>query len=115
MFRKRALQALKLKAESDKAEALASLEILLLVSKPVMHITIRTRLLGVDTPERGHEDWAKATSECRRLLLSVAESRDGSYPDWVKIKTEKTGKYGRWLVQIDGVTDELAKIWPYGG
>ncbi len=80
-----------------------------------VHITIRTRLLGVDTPERGHEDWAKATSECRRLLLSVAESRDGSYPDWVKIKTEKTGKYGRWLVQIDGVTDELAKIWPYGG
>ena len=49
-----------------------------------VHITIRTRLLGVDTPERGHEDWAKATSECRRLLLSVAESRDGSYPDWVK-------------------------------
>ena len=80
-----------------------------------VHITIRTRLLGVDTPERGHEDWAKAKSECRRLLLSVAESRDGSYPDWVKIKTEKTGKYGRWLVQIDGVTDELAKIWPYGG
>lgn len=80
-----------------------------------VHVTIRTRLLGVDTPERGHEDWAKATSECRRLLLSVAESRDGSYPDWVKIKTEKTGKYGRWLVQIDGVTDELAKIWPYGG
>ena len=80
-----------------------------------VHITIRTRLLGVDTPERGHEDWAKATSECRRLLLSVSESRDGSYPDWVKIKTEKTGKYGRWLVQIDGVTDELAKIWPYGG
>ena len=28
-----------------------------------VHITIRTRLLGVDTPERGHEDWAKATSE----------------------------------------------------
>ena len=80
-----------------------------------VHITIRTRLLGVDTPERGHEDWAKATSECRRLLLSVAESSDGSYPDWVKIKTENTGKYGRWLVQIDGVTDELAKIWPYGG
>ena len=78
-----------------------------------VHITIRTRLLGVDTPERGHEDWAKATSECQRLLLSVAESNGDS--DWVKIKTGKTGKYGRWLVQIDGVTDELAKIWPYGG
>ena len=78
-----------------------------------VHITIRTRLLGVDTPERGHEDLAKATSECQRLLLSVAEPSGDS--DWVKIKTEKTGKYGRWLVQIDGVTDELAKIWPYGG
>jgi hypothetical protein len=31
----------------------------------------------------------------------------------VIIRTNKTGKYGRWLVEIDGVTDELAKIWPY--
>ena len=30
------------------------------------------------------------------------------------IKTEKTGKYGRWIVHIQGVTDELAAIWPYG-
>ena len=24
-----------------------------------VHTTIRTRLLGVDTPERGHPDWKK--------------------------------------------------------
>jgi micrococcal nuclease len=75
-----------------------------------IHITIRTRLLGVDTPERGHQDWSKATAKCRDYL-SVVTDEDG----YVKIKTGKTGKYGRWLVEIGGVTDELAKIWPYGG
>jgi micrococcal nuclease len=75
-----------------------------------IHITIRTRLLGVDTPERGHEDWGKATAKCRDYL-SVVTDEDG----YVRIKTGKTGKYGRWLVEISGVTDELAKIWPYGG
>jgi micrococcal nuclease len=81
-----------------------------------IHTTIRTRLIGVDTPERGHEDWKKATETCARLLSSVADIRNESigHPEhWVKIRTEKTGKYGRWLVEIDGVTDELAKIWPY--
>jgi hypothetical protein len=34
--------------------------------------------------------------------------------DWVVIRTSKTGKYGRWLVEIDGVNDRLAEIWPYG-
>jgi endonuclease YncB( thermonuclease family) len=76
-----------------------------------IHTTIRTRLIGVDTPERGHEDWSKATAACAGLLKSVAEINFEDLPDeewWVK-----TGKYGRWLVEIDGVTDELAKIWPY--
>ena len=71
-------------------------------------IKIRTRLLGVDTPERGHEDWSRATAKCRGFL-AVAQDSEG----YIVIKTEKTGKYGRWLVEIDGVTDELAKIWPY--
>lgn len=79
-----------------------------------IHTTIRTRLLGVDTPERGHEDWAKATQECNRLLKSVADKDLAlAGESWVIIRTNKTGKYGRWLVEIDGVTDELAKIWPY--
>jgi micrococcal nuclease len=79
-----------------------------------VNIKIRTRLIGVDTPERGHEDWSKATQECNRLLKSIADKElllAGE--SWVTIRTNKTGKYGRWLVEIDGVTDELAKIWPY--
>ena len=86
-----------------------------------VYITIRGRFKGVDTPERGHKDWVKATQKCSDLLRAEAIRLHGDIrgmtPDveelWVVIKTEKTGKYGRWLVEIDGVTDELAKIWPY--
>jgi len=86
-----------------------------------VNIKIRTRLMGVNTPERGHEDWEKATETCARLLSSVAHIRNESignivYPElWVKIRTEKTGKYGRWLVDIPGVTDILRETWPYKG
>ena len=81
-----------------------------------IHTTIRTRLIGVDTPERGHEDWTKATDKCSELLMSVAEINFENEPGeewWVKIRTTKTGKYGRWLVDIDGVTDILKETWPY--
>ena len=71
-------------------------------------IRIRTRLLGVDTPERGHEDWAKATSVLTNLLNEKKDEED-----YVKIQTTKTGKYGRWLVNIEGVNESLAKVWPY--
>jgi micrococcal nuclease len=81
-------------------------------------IKIRGRFAGVDTPERGHPDWSKATAKCRELLRSVAkisyEVNISVTPDEiVTIKTEKTGKYGRWIVEIPGVTDKLAEIWPY--
>jgi len=78
--------------------------------------TIRTRFVGVDTPERGHEDWARATQKTGDLLSDVAdvEYQNGLSSElWVTIRTHKTGKYGRWLVEIDGVTDVLAEIWPY--
>lgn len=68
-------------------------------------VEIRTRLVGVDTPERGHEDWNKATKKCRQLIQAVAEIEYQNEPDetwWVIIRTHKTGKYGRWLVEIDG-------------
>ena len=81
-----------------------------------VHVAIRTRLIGVDTPERGHPDWKKATNECGRLLSIVSETKGhevGCPEHWVTIKTHKTGKYGRWLVEIDGVTDKLAETWPY--
>lgn len=82
-----------------------------------VHMVIRTRLLGVDTPERGHPAWAKAKDMCQDLLYKSAgiHNPDGFPVETeVIIRTSKTGKYGRWLVEIDGVTDELAKIWPYG-
>tara|TARA_R100000008_G_scaffold54328_1_gene33152 strand:+ start:5428 stop:5754 length:327 start_codon:yes stop_codon:yes gene_type:complete len=76
-------------------------------------IKIRGRLSGVDTPERGHEDWAKATSVCKDLLQKVGTTDEITGDTSLVIKTGKTGKYGRWIVEIQGVTDELAKIWPY--
>ena len=75
-------------------------------------IKIRTRLAGVDTPERGQKDFLLATQKCRELLNKATASFP--YEGMIVIKTEKTGKYGRWIVHIQGVTDELAKIWPYG-
>ena len=77
-----------------------------------VQMKIRGRLAGVDTPERGHQDFKLATNKCRELLdKSVASF---PYEGKVIIKTNKTGKYGRWIVEIQGVTDELARIWPYG-
>ena len=69
---------------------------------------IRTRLLGVDTPEKGHQDFAKATNI---LIDLLNEQKDEE--EYVMIKTGKTGKYGRWLVDIPGVNESLAKVWPY--
>tara|TARA_R110000796_G_scaffold158051_8_gene274788 strand:- start:1503 stop:1817 length:315 start_codon:yes stop_codon:yes gene_type:complete len=76
-----------------------------------VQMKIRGRLAGVDTPERGHADFSLATKKCRDLL----DQAKGSFPYEGKIiiKTNKTGKYGRWIVEIKGVTDELARIWPY--
>ena len=60
------------------------------------HTKVRCRLKGVNTPERGHEDWAKATSVLTNLL-NEQQDEEG----YVIIETKKTGKYGRWLVWID--------------
>tara|TARA_Y100000034_G_scaffold128612_1_gene183550 strand:+ start:769 stop:1155 length:387 start_codon:yes stop_codon:yes gene_type:complete len=70
---------------------------------------IRGRLTGVDTPERGEDDWFTAT-DMLTSLLNAAQDADG----YIKISTEKTGKYGRWLVNVEGVNKALADIWPYG-
>ena len=43
-------------------------------------------------------------------LLKEQEDEKG----YIMIKTYKTGKYGRWLVDIDNVNKTLAEIWPYG-
>lgn len=69
---------------------------------------IRGRLTGVNTPERGHPQWTLATNTCADLLNKVTNELG-----YVTISTGKTGKYGRWLVTIDGVNDVLATTWPY--
>jgi micrococcal nuclease len=73
-----------------------------------MYAKIRTRLTEVDTPERGERDFHRATAMLENLLSYQADEEG-----WITIKTEKTGKYGRWLVTIGGVNEVLAKIWPY--
>lgn len=81
-----------------------------------VNINIRGRLVGVNTPERGHEDFHKASVACRDLLRSVARFENPGELDeewWITIKTSKTGKFGRWLVDIDGVNNKLKEIWPY--
>tara|TARA_Y100000310_G_scaffold329806_1_gene400323 strand:+ start:257 stop:559 length:303 start_codon:yes stop_codon:yes gene_type:complete len=74
------------------------------------HLTarIRGRLLGVDTPERGKPDYKKATAMLENLILLQAD-KEGYFI----VHTEKTGKYGRWLIDIDNVNSVLAEVWPY--
>ena len=69
---------------------------------------IRTRFLGVDTPERGHADFNIAKNKLQLLLENQKDEED-----WIVIKTGKTGKYGRWLVDIVNVNIAMAERWPY--
>ena len=69
---------------------------------------IRTRFLGVDTPERGHPDFYVAR-DALDLLIEGEKDEEG----WIIIKTGKTGKYGRWLVDIQNVNMAMAERWPY--
>ena len=69
---------------------------------------IRTRFLGVDTPERGHADFNIAKNKLQLLLENQKDEED-----WIVIKTGKTGKYGRWLVDIQNVNIAMAERWPY--
>ena len=69
---------------------------------------ITTRLLGVNTPERGRTDYKKATAMLENLIISQQDNEG-----YIIIKTSKTGKYGRWLVEMEGVNSVLAEKWPY--
>jgi|TARA_R110000824_G_scaffold150523_2_gene321151 micrococcal nuclease len=71
-------------------------------------IRIRGRLLKVDTPNRGKPDYEVATAALENLLELVKNDKG-----YVTIMTSKTGMYGRWLVDIEGVNDILAERWPY--
>ena len=69
---------------------------------------IYARLTGVDTPERGQSDYKKATVMLENLI-AMQTDEEGN----VVIHTGKTGKYGRWLVEIKEVNKVLAEKWPY--
>ena len=69
---------------------------------------IMARLINVNTPERGKPDYKKATLMLYNLI--AVQTDEGG---WVSIKTHSTGKYGRWLVEIDEVNSVLAEVWPY--
>lgn len=73
-----------------------------------VHTRIRCRLANVDTPERGHRDWEKATFTFATLLQENTDEK--GYIDFI---CHKTGKYGRWIIDIPVVNDALAEIWPY--
>tara|TARA_R110000824_G_scaffold150288_2_gene320871 strand:+ start:337 stop:657 length:321 start_codon:yes stop_codon:yes gene_type:complete len=73
-----------------------------------MHAKVRCRLVGVDTPERGHRDWERATFAFTNLMHDNLDSEGYLY-----FTTHKTGKYGRWLIDIPVVNSGLAETWPY--
>lgn len=60
-----------------------------------LHTSLRFRLLGVDTPERGEPGWAEATEFVRRYL---DDARDQQRE--VRATTQKADSFGRWLAQV---------------
>lgn len=73
-----------------------------------VHTKVRCRLIAVDTPERGHRDWEKATFAFANLMNENLDD-DG----YLYFTCYKTGKYGRWLIDIPVVNSALAETWPY--
>ena len=70
-----------------------------------MFAKVRFRLLEIDTPERGEPGFHESTHELERLIRA-AEDDD----EWSSLQSRKTGKYGRWLASIPGVTNLMA-LW----
>ena len=74
----------------------------------------RIRLSHVDTPERGEDDFGKATWTLREAL------KDAIATDCrLILRTSKQGKYGRWLGElmsldlVHNVNEKMAELWPY--
>ena len=74
---------------------------------------VRVRLLNVDTPERGEDDWKEATDTLKELIKQ-GEQIDKRFC----LMTHKTGKYGRWLGNLlsydkkIALNDLMAETWP---
>jgi micrococcal nuclease len=77
-------------------------------------MNLRIRLSHVDTPERGADDFEKAT-QILRVFLSDATVADNR----LILRTSKQGKYGRWLGElisldlVHNVNEKMAETWPY--
>ena len=75
--------------------------------------TVRIRLLNVNTPERGEEEWSIAT-EALKDLIKQGEKVDKNF--W--LSTHKTGKFGRWLGSLQSydkgiaINLTMAERWP---
>ena len=63
--------------------------------------TIRFRLTGIDTPERGEPGYHAATSYMQYLL--------GCYKE-LFVESEKTGSFGRWLGTFYGKSDRTGEL-----
>jgi micrococcal nuclease len=81
---------------------------------------IRIRLLRVDTPERGEEDFKKATQVLKGLLKTAIATDGRLYVRTHKRASKQRGKYGRWLGEFTNldrtlnINKELEEKWPYG-
>ena len=73
-----------------------------------MTARIRTRLLYINTPERGKADFQLATDLLATMLKDITDEEG-----YVEIDVHKTGKFGRWLVEIDNINKTLGERWPY--
>lgn len=66
----------------------------------IRRYNVRLRLINVDTPERGHVDFAKAKTALAQFLL-----RQG-----LRVRTYGTGSFGRLLADVYA-GDETATQW----
>ena len=53
-------------------------------------------------------DYKKATAMLENLIATQCDNEG-----YFDITTSKTGKYGRWIVDIKNVNSVLAEKWPY--
>ena len=74
-------------------------------------LVMRVRLLGIDTPEtygvkKDSEEYAKGM-EAKNRVQELLDLVGGN----VLIKTEKAGKFGRWLADVLPADADGAELW----
>ena len=56
---------------------------------------IRGRLIGVDTPERGHLEYKAATNVLETMLAKASQEKE-----YIDLEVYKTGKYGLSILKV---------------